>query len=69
MKLPLLANQLEETRIHQRIYCQRVGEDYLVSISIKCLYSAEVDEEILNEKYIYPFHFNKFYKVYANGAV
>lgn len=69
MKLNLLASQLEETRINNRIYCQQVGNDYLLAVSVKCLQCAELDEEILAEKYIAPLNYNKLYKVYPDGKV
>lgn len=69
MKLNLLATQLPESRISNRIYCQKVGEGYLVAVSIKCLDNAELDEEILAEKYIAPLNYNKLYRVHEDGRV
>lgn len=69
MKLNLLAEQLEEARISQRIYCQKLFDGYLMSISVKCLEFTEIDEEILPEKYVTPFNFNILYKIFNDARI
>ena len=42
----------------------RLGEgEFYVAVSIKCLICPELDEELLHQKFIKPYEFNKLYHV------